>query len=138
METKEIIKRLAEPYAASGCEKNVFSALKEMLEPHGEVYSDNMNNLFCTFGSGYHILLDAHLDEIGFVVISITDDGFLKFSATGGIDKRMLPATEVVVAGKEMLRGVISTLPPHLQSGDKNIGEIDKISENKELEIMSI
>ncbi|MFR7483513.1 MAG: hypothetical protein ACLUUP_08185, partial [Eubacterium sp.] len=124
METKEIIKRLAEPYAASGCEKNVFSALKEMLEPHGEVYSDNMNNLFCTFGSGYHILLDAHLDEIGFVVISITDDGFLKFSATGGIDKRMLPATEVVVAGKEMLRGVISTLPPHLQSGDKNIGEI--------------
>ena len=36
----------------------------------------------------------------------------------------MLPATEVVVAGKEMLRGVISTLPPHLQSGDKNIGEI--------------
>lgn len=46
METKEIIKRLAEPYAASGCEKNVFSALKEMLEPHGEVYSDNMNNLF--------------------------------------------------------------------------------------------
>ena len=56
METKEIIKRLAEPYAASGCEKNVFSALKEMLEPHGEVYSDNMNNLFCTFGSGYHIL----------------------------------------------------------------------------------
>ena len=124
METKEIIKRLAEPYVASGCEKNVFSALKEMLEPHGEVYSDNMNNLFCTFGSGYHILLDAHLDEIGFVVISITDDGFLKFSATGGVDKRMLPATEVVVAGKEMLRGVISTLPPHLQSGDKNIGEI--------------
>ena len=36
METKEIIKRLAEPYAASGCEKNVFSALKEMLEPHGD------------------------------------------------------------------------------------------------------
>ena len=71
METKEIIKRLAEPYAASGCEKNVFSALKEMLEPHGEVYSDNMNNLFCTFGSGYHILLDAHLDEIGMIVKSI-------------------------------------------------------------------
>ena len=45
METKEIIKRLAEPYVASGCEKNVFSALKEMLEPHGEVYSDKGNDM---------------------------------------------------------------------------------------------
>ena len=97
METKEIIKRLAEPYAASGCEKNVFSALKEMLEPHGEVYSDNMNNLFCTFGSGYHILLDAHLDEIGFVVISITDDGFLKFSATGGYSGNQSRGTASVI-----------------------------------------
>ncbi len=136
MDTKEIIKRLTEPYAASGCEKNVFSVLKEMLEPYGEAYSDNMNNLFCTFGNGYHILLDAHLDEIGFIVTSVTDDGFLKFSATGGIDKRMLPATEVVVVGKEMLRGVISTLPPHLQGEDKKIGEISDFAVDIGFDVM--
>lgn len=124
MKIDEIIKKLAEPYAASGCEQNVFSLLKEYLEPFGNVYSDNMNNLFCTFGSGYHILLDAHIDEVGFIVTSVTDDGFLKFSVTGGIDKRMLPATEVVVFGKRMLRGVVSTLPPHLQNDDKRISEI--------------
>ena len=44
-----------------------------------------MNNVYCTFGQGYHFLLDAHLDEIGMIVTDITDDGFIKVNRCGGI-----------------------------------------------------
>lgn len=101
-----------------GCEENIVRLLENKLSEYGEVTVDSMNNVCCTFGEGYHFLLDAHLDEIGFVVTEITEDGFLKISNCGGIDTRPLPAMEVSVWGREEIRGVISTLPPHLQTSD--------------------
>ncbi|MDE5964739.1 MAG: M42 family peptidase, partial [Eubacterium sp.] len=74
--------------------------------------------VFCTFGEGYHFLLDAHLDEIGFVVTDITDDGYIKFDQCSRTDSRFLPAYEVSVWGKKEVKGIISTLPPHLQTAD--------------------
>lgn len=116
--TLELLKELTQAVGVSGNEDNIVSLLKNKLKSYGEVTVDSMNNVFCTFGEGYHFLLDAHIDEIGFVVTEITDDGFIRFSACGGIDPRPLPATEVSVWGREELRGVISTLPPHLQTAE--------------------
>lgn len=116
--TTELIKELTQTVGVSGNEDKVVSLLKEKLAPFGEVTVDCMNNVCCTFGEGYHFLLDAHIDEIGFVITEITDDGFLKLSNLGGIDTRSLPAMEVSVWGREELKGVISTLPPHLQTAD--------------------
>lgn len=116
--TIELIKELTQTVGVSGNEDKVVSLLKEELAPYGEVTVDCMNNVCCAFGEGYHFLLDAHIDEIGFVVTEITDDGFLKLSNCGGIDTRSLPAMEVSVWGREELKGVISTLPPHLQTAD--------------------
>lgn len=118
MKTVDLIKDLVSIPAVSGCEERMIEYLKNALSPYGEVQVDAMNNVTCTFGEGYHILLDAHLDEIGMVVTSITDDGFLKVGAVGGIDKRMLLGYEVTVWGRQEMMGVISTLPPHLQSAD--------------------
>lgn len=118
MKTVDLIKDLVSIPAVSGCEERMIEYLKNALSPYGEVQVDAMNNVTCTFGEGYHILLDAHLDEIGMVVTSITDDGFLKVGAVGGIDKRMLLGYEVTVWGRQEIMGVISTLPPHLQSAD--------------------
>lgn len=116
--TLELLKELTQAVGVSGNEDNIVSLLKDRLKAYGEVTVDSMNNVFCTFGEGYHFLLDAHIDEIGFVVTEITDDGFIRFSACGGIDPRPLPATEVSVWGRKELRGVISTLPPHLQTAE--------------------
>ncbi len=131
MDTLELIKRLVAVPAVSGAEENLQSVLREILEPIGEVYTDDMNNLFCTVGEGYHFLLDAHTDEIGFIVTEITDGGFLKISNCGGIDRRLLLASEVSVWGKREVRGVISTLPPHLQKDDDE----DKVPEISEIAI---
>ena len=126
--TIELLKELTQTVGVSGCEENIAALLREKLSSYGDVIVDNMNNVFCTFGEGYHFLLDAHLDEIGLIVTDITDDGFIKFSNCGGIDARPLPAMEVSVWGSEEVKGVISTLPPHLQSASDE-KKIPKLSE---------
>lgn len=130
MNTCELIKKLVSVPAVGGEEDRIISVLKEILSPYGKVETDAVNNVICTFGSGYHILLDAHIDEIGLTVTSVSNDGFLKVNACGGVDKRMLLGSEVTVWGNEKLSGVISTLPPHLQkSSDKgNVPEISDIA----------
>ncbi len=126
--TIELIKELTQTVGVSGCEENIAALLRKKLSSYGAVAVDNMKNVFCTFGEGYHFLLDAHLDEIGLIVTDITDDGFIKFSNCGGIDARPLPAMEVSVWGREEVKGVISTLPPHLQSASDE-KKIPKLSE---------
>lgn len=115
----ELLKELTSVYGVSGDEGEICTLLSNKLSAYGDVKIDSMNNVSCTFGEGYHFLLDAHLDEIGFVVTDITNDGFVKFSKIGGIDTRILPAFEVTILGKEKINGIISTKPPHLQSAEE-------------------
>lgn len=68
------------------------------------------------------LLLDAHIDEIGLVVTGTTKEGFLKFTALGGVDTRILPAQEVIVLSDPPRRGVITSVPPHLDSVDLMTG----------------
>ena len=130
MKSIDLLKELTTPVGVSGAEENIVDYLKGVLSEYGNVTVGSMNNIYCTFGEGYHFLLDAHLDEIGMVVTSITDDGFIKVGKCGGIDLRMLPAYEVSVWGKKEIKGIISTLPPHLQSSDdaEKAPKIEQIS----------
>lgn len=124
----ELLKDLTSVPAVSGTENNIFSLLSNLLSNYGEVTTDAMNNIYCTFGNGYHFLLDAHIDEIGFVVTEITEDGFIKFDKIGGMDTKCLPAFEVTIYGKKEISGVISTLPPHLQN-DEDEKKAPKLSD---------
>lgn len=130
MNTVDLIENLVSLPAVSGNEDSLIEYLTDILSAYGEVKIDAMHNVICTFGEGFNLLLDAHLDEIGMAVTSITDDGFLKVGAVGGIDRRMLLGYEVDVWGSEKLSGIISTLPPHLQksSDEKKVPGINEIS----------
>lgn len=68
--------------------------------------------------SNHTIMLEAHIDQVGFIVTSVFDDGFLKVAPVGSIDSRFLPSTEVVFFGKEKVNGVFTSVPPHLKKGD--------------------
>jgi len=63
--------------------------------------------------AGPHLLLCAHMDEIGAMVFAIEKDGRLRFRKVGGIDNRILVGQAVRV-GPNGLRGVVGSLPPHL------------------------
>ncbi len=95
-----------------------------------DVYVKN-GNVIANFGERKegkpHVLLDAHIDQIGMIVTYITEDGFIKVSNVGGLDRRLLPAQEVVIHGKKDILGVISTLPPHLKSNSQEVPTIDDI-----------
>ena len=62
-------------------------------------------------------MLDAHMDEVGLIITSVTEDGFLKFKTVGGIDVSALMFRTVKINGN--INGVISGKPIHLIGGDE-------------------
>lgn len=75
------------------------------------------------------VLLSAHMDEVGFIVIEITDEGLLKFDEVGGIDRRVVLGDRVVVGNN--INGVVGIKPVHLSKGDDQ----KKIPEYKDMYI---
>ena len=128
METKQILKQLTDLNGISGRENPVAVRAAEMLGQYMDVKIDMMGNVIGhRDGKGKHILLDAHIDEIGMVVTAIDEKGFLRVGNVGGIDRRILSANRLTVWGKEALSAVVCSTPPHLAKGDddkvKEIGE---------------
>ena len=125
---REMLMSLCQLPGPSGFERSVALQAAELLRPLvDEVKIDRMSNVIgvrhCGKSNAKRVLLDAHLDEIGLIVIGI-EDGFLRFRTIGGVDPRMLPNREVTIMTNPPLFGVVACLPPHvLQSGeaDKSI-----------------
>ncbi len=131
MDTKELCFLLAEANGTSGDESEVRELCKKYLSKYMEVDSDTIGSLVGTMGNGQlKILLDAHIDRIGLVVREIDENGFLLVSSVGGVDPRVLVGAEVTAIGKEKLRGVICSTPPHLiTKADKEKGvEVKKLA----------
>lgn len=129
---KDILSRLTEAAGVSGDENTASHTASEMLERYGEVrVEESTGNVFLR-RDGFDeskptVLLDAHIDEIGMTVSYITDDGFLKISNCGGLDRRVLLAQQVTVYGRERLTGVVTSTPPHLEKDSSEVPETDDI-----------
>ncbi len=107
--------------AAIGCVTDASDAACKLL---GKYCSVKRYNNLSVLGeikgdSDYTLLLDAHIDEVGFIVTHISSDGFLTVAKCGGIDLRHLPSKAVTIHGKETITGVFSSIPPHLSKGDE-------------------
>ncbi len=129
---KNTLSQLCSATGVSGCEKNVSQLCAELLKRYTDkVKIDAFNNVTAEIGEfdpgKPTLLLDAHLDEIGFVVSYITDDGFIKVSACGGIDERILPASQVTVYGRQKLVGVFTSVPPHLQKDHSKAAQLSDL-----------
>lgn len=91
--------------------------------------TDALGNLIC-FQDGSPdaptVLLDAHADEVGFIVRHIDKDGFIFVDAVGGIDPRVLQGTRLTVHGRESLAAMVGDLPPHVSSdsGVPKVGDL--------------
>ncbi len=112
MNLKEQILTLTGISGISGGEFPVRQYLEERLQKlnmNPEV--DENGNLFgtlrCKQKNAKTILLEAHMDRIGFMVSGIENDGSLRFVTVGGVDERILPGLEVLVEGKELCPGVV-------------------------------
>lgn len=127
MEMIETLTRLCETAAVSGFEHHGATIVAELLSPYCDsVEIDSFGNITgvrrCGKAGAKTVLLDAHLDQIGFIVTEVLEGGFLRFTESGGVDPRMLLGCEVTILADEPLYGVIACMPPHLLRA----GEQDK------------
>lgn len=120
MDTLELLRELSEAVGLSGHEESVRRHIQGLWEPFvDEVRTDALGNLIALQrGNGDDqnrpaIMGAAHMDEVGLIVTGI-EEGFLRVSALGGTDRRILLGLEVVVHGREDLPGIIGTRPPHV------------------------
>ncbi|MDE6036500.1 MAG: M20/M25/M40 family metallo-hydrolase [Ruminococcus sp.] len=122
MNIRENLFELSETAGASGNEQNVSEKALEILRkycPDAEIVNGNVTGRFGIRNENLpELVLDAHIDQIGFIVSYITEDGFIKTGNLGGIDRRLLPAQPVVIHGKSDVKGVICSIPPHLSDSN--------------------
>ncbi len=124
MDTSKLCFDLADQVGTSGDERAASAFALDELKKYMNAEIDTLGNVRGTTGNrGTHILLDAHIDQIGLVVRGIDDKGFILVDKVGGPDERVLVGAEVLVHGKETLFGVICSTPPHLlKDDDKKAG----------------
>ncbi len=125
MDIKNTVAMLSEVAGASGNESLAAELALDMLKkycPDAEIKNGNVIGKFGKFNESLpSLVLDAHIDQIGMIVTYITDEGFVKIGNLGGIDRRLLPAQQVVIHGKRDIKGVICSVPPHLSSGKNEV-----------------
>lgn len=130
-ETVEFLKALTEAHGVPGYESEVRALLREYLEPLGTVTQDKLGSLICCQnGDGPRVMIAGHMDEIGFMVRYVTDEGFLKFLQLGGWwDQVLLGQRVVIKTHKGDVIGVIGAKPPHLLDAE----ERDKVVKKKDM-----
>ena len=120
----ELLRTLCLAFGPSGCEDEVRERILEEGKKYCSDYGvDGMGNLVFSFrpqGATKKMMLSAHMDEVGFMIHTITDDGYLKFATLGGIDERVL-CGRCVTVGNETRRvsGVIASKAIHHQDADE-------------------
>lgn len=118
----DLLKRISETPGAPGFEAPIRKLVIQEVKPWvDQIEVDNMGNVIAfKKGKGEKkVMLAAHMDEIGFIVNHIDDQGFIRFIPLGGFDPKTLTSQRVVVHGKKDLIGVMGTKPVHMMSEEE-------------------
>ena len=115
----DLMKTMMEGFGPSGFERDVSSLCKKFMEPYSdEVIADKLGTVtFTVKGSSDRprVLLAGHVDEVGFMVSSVTNEGYLTFNPLGGWWSQVLLSQRVVVrTNLGDVHCVIASKPPHI------------------------
>jgi len=120
----KLLEKLSNAVAVSGNEVEVRKIIFEELTPYADSMKvDALGNVLAVRKARsepavMRIMLDAHTDEVGFMIVEDEGDGLYRFERVGGIDERQLPGKPVWV-GREHIPGVIGAKPIHLTEEDE-------------------
>jgi putative aminopeptidase FrvX len=132
-DTLKMMQELTEAPGISGFEEPVRRVMRRYMEPLSEILTDNLGSIVgrkVGQEGGPKILLAGHMDEIGFMVTRITDEGYLKFQTIGGWWDQVMLAQRVEIHTRQgPVIGVIGSKPPHILSPD----ERKKVYEKKDM-----
>lgn len=117
------LKKLLNSHSVSGFEDEALTIFEEYVKMYSDVFHDNLNNCYAMLNpsSSKRIIIEAHIDEIGFQVTYIDDMGFVYIRQNGGIDCATLPGSivEIHTSDNKVVLGVIGKRPIHVQKPDE-------------------
>lgn len=118
----KLLKEICEVAGAPGFEQRIREVVLREVKPLvDKVEIDNMGNVIAIKKGKQpkKVMIGAHMDEIGFIVTHIDDNGFLRFHTLGGFDPKTLTAQRVIVHGKKDLIGVMGSKPIHVMTPEE-------------------
>lgn len=119
----ELFKELTEASGVPGYESEIRQIIRNRLSDITNIETDKVGSIVCRKDGKSErpkIMLAGHMDEVGFMVKFVTEEGFIKFSTLGGWWNHVLLAQRVIIkTRKGDVTGVIGCKPPHLLTGDE-------------------
>jgi len=127
-QTEKLLQDLTDAHGVPGHESEVRAVVRRYVDSLGTVSQDKIGSVICSQGqAGPKVMLAGHMDEIGFMVRHITDEGFCKFIPLGGwFDQVLLGQRVIVKTHKGDVPGVIGSKPPHLLPADERSKVVEK------------
>jgi len=123
MDLKELLKELCELFGPPGFEDDVRTIIRKHVTPLCDSIEEDAIGNMTAWKKGKSddvVMLDAHTDEVGFMVSHIDANGFLRFAPLGGWDARQFPSSRVSLKGtKDFIPGAIGFLPPHITKAEE-------------------
>ena len=126
-----MITRLSDAFGPSGFEDDVLAVARDYAQGLGDIEEDCLRNLYIhrkeNTGNKPVIMLDAHSDEVGFMVHSIKPNGTLRFVAIGGWRVATLPGSQVLVRTRDgdYIPGIVASKPVHFMTSAERHGHPD-------------
>lgn len=119
-----LLKKLCDECGVSGDEDNIQDLIYQELKNDFEITKDPLNNLIVKYQTDLSkplISFVSHVDEVGFIIRDILEDGFIKFNPVGSWYRHIIPGSKVVIKNKfnQKFIGVIGSEPPHYLSKDQ-------------------
>lgn len=120
--TEHLLKELTEAHGVPGYETPIRAVVRKYMKPLGELSQDKIGSVICKQkgkSDQPRVMLAGHMDEIGFMVRQITQEGFIKFLPLGGwFDQVLLGQRVLIKTVQGDVTGVIGAKPPHLLSAE--------------------
>ena len=117
-----LLGKICEVAGAPGFEQRIRAmVLKEIEGLVDEIKVDNLGNVVALKKgrTDKKVMIGAHMDEIGFIVTHIDDNGFVRFHTLGGFDPKTLTSQRVIIHGKQDVIGVMGSKPIHIMSPEE-------------------
>lgn len=118
-QTLMLFKELTEAPGAPGFEHRIRKIMRRELSKYtAEIIQDNLGSIFGVIRgneSGPKVMVAGHMDEVGFMVTQITEQGFIRFQPLGGWWSQVLLAqrVQIITDDDNVIEGVIGSTPPH-------------------------
>ena len=129
-----LLKQICEIAGAPGFEKRIRDLIIKEVAPLVDEWTvDNLGNVITLKKGrrnpeGKKAMVGAHMDEIGFIVTHVDENGFVRFATLGGFDPKTLTAQRVIIHGKKDIIGVMGTKPIHVMSPEER-NKLPKITD---------